>query len=106
LLDTLPSKITEAVDVLLPGATWAEKSGSFENVNGRQQHFDAALPVIELAKPEGQIALDLMSVMGKLDRQRYDPTKWRTEMGDTFATDMHHPAAADQKVADVQYVQL
>lgn len=106
LLDTLPSKISEVVDVLLPGATWAEKSGSFENVNGRQQHFDAAIPVLELAKPEGQIALDLMSVMGKLDRQRYDPTPWRTEMGDTFATDMHHPAAADQKVAEVEYVQL
>ena len=106
LLDTLPSKLSELVDVQLPGATWAEKSGSFENVNGRQQHFEAAIPVIEFAKAEGQIALDLMSFMGKMERQRYAPQDWRTEMGDAFATDMHLPAAGDQKVAEVEYVQL
>jgi len=106
LLDTLPSPLSEVVDVLLPGATWVEKSGSFENVSGRHQHFDQAIAVIELAKPEGQIALDLLSVTGKLDRQRYAPENWRTEMGNPFATDMHHPAPADQKVADVEYVQL
>lgn len=106
VIDTLPSAITEAADVVLPGATWAEKAGSFENVNHRHQHFEPAIPVIELAKPEGQIALDLMSVMGKLDRQRYDPSKWRTEMGNDFATAMHLPDAADQKVAEVEYVQL
>ncbi|MEM6852963.1 MAG: molybdopterin-dependent oxidoreductase, partial [Planctomycetota bacterium] len=106
VIDTLPSAITEAADVVLPGATWVEKSGSFENVNGRHQHFEQALPVIELAKTEGQIALDLMAVAGKLDRQRYDPFAWRTEMGDGFATEMHLPEAADAKVADVEYVQL
>ncbi|MEM7678736.1 MAG: molybdopterin-dependent oxidoreductase, partial [Myxococcota bacterium] len=101
-----PSAITEAADIVLPGATWVEKSGSFENVHGRHQHFEQALPVIELAKTEGQIALDLLAVADQLPRQRYDPFKWRTEMGDGFATDMHLPAAADAKVAEVEYVQL
>ncbi len=106
VIDTLLSAIIEAADVVLPGATWVEKSGSFENVNGRHQHFEQALPVIEMAKTEGQIALDLLAVAGQLDRQRYDPFNWRTEMGDAFATAMHLPAAADAKVADVEYVQL
>ena len=106
LIDTLPSQLSEHADLILPGATWVEKSGSFENVDGRQQHFEQAIPVIELAKTEGQIALDLLSVLGKLDRQRYDPFAWRTEMGDTFATAMHMPEAGDQKLTDVQYVQL
>ncbi|MEM8737857.1 MAG: molybdopterin-dependent oxidoreductase [Planctomycetota bacterium] len=106
LLDTLPSELTETAEVVLPGVTWAEKSGSFENVNHRQQHFEQALQPIEFAKPEGQIALDLMAVAGKLDRQRYDPARWRSEMGDAFATEMHLPDAADTKVSQVEYVAL
>ncbi|MEM6460231.1 MAG: molybdopterin-dependent oxidoreductase, partial [Planctomycetota bacterium] len=106
LIDTLPTALSETAEVLLPGATWVEKAGSFENAHGRHQHFEAAIRPLEFAKPEGQIALDLLAVLGKRPRQRYDPADWRTEMGDAFATDLHHPAAADQKVADVQYVTL
>ncbi|MEO1237332.1 MAG: molybdopterin-dependent oxidoreductase, partial [Planctomycetota bacterium] len=106
LIDTLPSALAEQADVLLPGATWAEKAGSFENANGRHQHFEPAIPAIEFAKPEGQIALDLMSVTGQLDRRRYDPFDWRSEMGDAFATSMHLPEAGPAKVAEVEYVQL
>jgi NADH-quinone oxidoreductase subunit G len=106
LIDTLPSQLSDDVDVILPGATWVEKSGSFENADGRQQHFEPAIPVIELAKTEGQIALDIMSVMKKLERQRYDPFKWRTEMGGPFATEMHLPEGAAQKVSGVEYVAL
>ncbi len=106
LIDTLPSPLAQQVDVLLPGATWAEKSGSFANHAGRHQHFDSAIPVIELAKPEGQIALDLLAVAGHQDRQRYAPEPWRIQIGGPVANDLHHPAAASLKVADVEYIQL
>jgi len=43
LLDTLPSGVSAKVDVLLPGVTWAEKSGSFENVKNRLQSFEQAI---------------------------------------------------------------
>jgi NADH-quinone oxidoreductase subunit G len=60
LIDTLLSRLVDEADVVLPGATWAEKSGTFENARGVLQAFEEAIPVIELAKPEGQLALDLM----------------------------------------------
>ena len=106
LIDTLPSKLTDEADIILPGATWVEKAGSFENVDGRHQHFEQAIPVIELAKPEGQIALDLLSFAGDHPRRRYDPADWRDEMGGPFAESMHLPEADASKVADVEYVQL
>lgn len=63
LIDTLLSELCELADVTLPGATWAEKAGTFENARGTVQAFEQAIPVIELAKSEGQLALDLMSVL-------------------------------------------
>jgi NADH-quinone oxidoreductase subunit G len=62
VIDTLASKLTENCDVLLPGATWLEKSGTFENARNQIQSFEAAIPVIEMAKTEGQLATDLQSV--------------------------------------------
>ena len=59
LIDTLASRLVDECDVLLPGATWAEKAGTFENHRGLLQAFEQAIPVVELAKTEGQIALDL-----------------------------------------------
>jgi NADH-quinone oxidoreductase subunit G len=63
LIDTLRSRLVDEADVAFPGATWAEKAGSFENARGLIQAFEAAIPVQEFAKPEGQIALELLSVL-------------------------------------------
>jgi anaerobic selenocysteine-containing dehydrogenase len=63
LIDTLSSVLTDAADVVLPGATWVEKAGTFENARGVLQAFEQAIPVIEMAKSEGQIALDLLAVL-------------------------------------------
>lgn len=61
LIDTLWSDLFEHADIVLPGATWAEKAGTFENARGMIQAFEQAIPVIELAKSEGQLALDLIA---------------------------------------------
>ncbi|MEM1212385.1 MAG: molybdopterin-dependent oxidoreductase, partial [Planctomycetota bacterium] len=107
LIDTLPTALTDKADVLLPGATWLEKTGTFENAKNRIQSFDAAIPVIELAKAEADIALDLFKAFGLTPtRQLHDPAALRVEMGDAFATDVHHPTTSDAPVSDIEYVEL
>jgi NADH-quinone oxidoreductase subunit G len=61
LIDTLSSLLCDKADIVLPGATFAEKAGTFENARNMLQAFEQAIPVIELAKTEGQIALDLLA---------------------------------------------
>ncbi len=63
VIDTLASDLLEQANVVIPGATWLEKAGTFENARGMIQAFEQAIPVIELAKAEGQIALDVMAVL-------------------------------------------
>ena len=106
LIDTLPSDLFDQVELVLPGATWAEKAGTFENVHNRLQSFNQAIPVIELAKTEGQIALDLLAWLGQRDNQRYDARRIRSEMGGVFVTDVHHPPISLKQVSDMQYVEL
>jgi NADH-quinone oxidoreductase subunit G len=62
LIDTLPGRLIDAADVVLPGATWAEKAGTFENHRGLLQAFDPAIP--PMARTEGQIAHDLLAAAG------------------------------------------
>jgi len=63
LIDTLPNRLTASAQVVIPGATWAEKAGVFENAKGRLQAFEQAIPAVAGAMPEGQIALDLLAVI-------------------------------------------
>ncbi len=70
LIDTLASTLVEQADVVLPGATFAEKAGTFENARNMIQAFEQAIPVIELAKSEGQLALDLMLTIDALRREK------------------------------------
>lgn len=106
LIDTLPNELTAQVDVLLPGATWTEKSGSFENVNNRLQSFQQAIPAIEFAKPEGQIALDLAAQCGLGDNAVYDAAAVREQMGGVFVTDVHHPSRQSRRTSDMELVVL
>ncbi|HMN42153.1 MAG TPA: 2Fe-2S iron-sulfur cluster-binding protein [Phycisphaerales bacterium] len=64
LLDTLASTLADAADILLPSSTWLEKSGTFENAKNMLQAFEAAIPPVESSKPEAQIALDLLAILG------------------------------------------
>ena len=63
LIDTLPNRLTTQANVVLPGATWAEKAGVFENADGRLQAFEQAIPVLAGAQCEGQIAMDILAVV-------------------------------------------
>jgi predicted molibdopterin-dependent oxidoreductase YjgC len=111
LIDTLPSALAERADVLLPGATWAEKAGTFENVNGRLQAFERAIEPVDYGKSEAQIALDLIAAREGVKPSRYDAAATRRIMADEhdlveFTTDVHVPPAAEAIESDMQMVEL
>jgi NADH-quinone oxidoreductase subunit G len=78
--DVLPNKLTDTADVLLPGAMWAEKDGSWENFSGHIQPFGAAISPPEGARKEGDVYLNLLG-----RRELYSAEAIRQEMGDVFA---------------------
>ena len=106
LIDTLPNDLCAKVDVLLPSLTWTEKSGTFENVNGRIQSFEQAISPIEFGRSEGQIALDLMATVALSEPQRYDPGQVRVQMGGVFVSDVHHPDQDHLRQPDLEYMAL
>ena len=106
LIDTLPNDLSLKADVMLPGATWVEKAGTFANADDRLQSFEQAIAVIELAKREGQIAIDLAAACNVGDKGIYEPQAVRNEMGGAFAHDVHHPPDTHRRKSDMQYVEL
>ena len=68
--DILETETTRLADVILPGAAFSEKSGSFTNMEGRIQSFESAIPLPGEAKPDWEI-LDLLGKrMGSTDQYR------------------------------------
>ncbi|WP_117589990.1 formate dehydrogenase subunit alpha [Aquimarina atlantica] len=51
-------------DVILPGASFLEKSGTFTNGERRVQAVHQVVEPIEGSKPDGQIIVDIMNKMG------------------------------------------
>jgi predicted molibdopterin-dependent oxidoreductase YjgC len=58
--DILSTETTELADVVLPGAAFSEKSGSFTNMEGRIQSFEPVVSPPPDAKPDWEI-LDLLA---------------------------------------------
>jgi NADH-quinone oxidoreductase subunit G len=63
LIDTLATRLTTRADIVLPSATWVEKAGTFQNARDMVQAFEQAIPVLEMARPEGEIAQELVRVL-------------------------------------------
>ena len=78
--DILPGKLTDAADVVLPAAAWAEKDGCWENYAGRIQPFEAAVAPPEGTRREADVYLNLLG-----RRETYHAETIRGEMGDVFA---------------------
>ncbi|QDU34121.1 NADH-quinone oxidoreductase chain 3 [Poriferisphaera corsica] len=107
LVDTLPSKLSETADVVLPGATWVEKAGTFENINNRLQRFVQAIKPLDYVKSEGQIAMDLMRYAGAdFELSIYDDAAVRAAIGGEFVTDVHVPSEVEEEGIDLEYVEL
>jgi NADH-quinone oxidoreductase subunit G len=106
LLDTLPNRLTDAADVVLPTCTWAEKAGTFENVNGRLQAFEQAIAPQHLSRCEGQIAIDLLAVSDAEPWRQFDAEQTRRRMGGVFTTDVHRPETKDVREPEMQFVEI
>ena len=64
VIDTLPSPTTERAQYVLPGATFAEKRGTFINRQDRLQRFHPAILSPGLARPEWQTLAALLGQLG------------------------------------------
>ena len=68
------SATTDYADVVLPGASFFEKNGTFTNGERRIQKVQQVIPPLEGSKPDGQIVIDIMNRMG-YPQPDYHP-KW------------------------------
>ena len=66
--DILLTETAEMADVVLPGAAFSEKSGSFTNMEGRIQLFDPVVNPPGDAKPDWEILDRLMEKTGEIKR--------------------------------------
>ncbi len=83
LIDTIQNKLTERADVFVPAATWAEKSGVFENYNNVLQLFEQAIQPIGDAQAEGQIAMNLQALIQDMETTIFNPATVRMRMADS-----------------------
>jgi formate dehydrogenase major subunit len=65
--------------VILPGASFLEKSGTFTNGERRIQRVNAVVPPLEGTKSDGQIIVDIMNRMGYAQAD-YDPDSMLEEI--------------------------
>jgi NADH-quinone oxidoreductase subunit G len=79
-LDTLPNRLLDRADVVLPAATWIEKAGTFENASNRLQAFDRAIDPIDFCKSEAQIAIDLLARIRGEQPTAFNPAMTRQAM--------------------------
>ncbi len=113
LIDTLTTRIADRADVVLPGTTWTEKAGTFENVDHRLQAFEQAIPMTDGCRQDGQIALDLMARAEGIDRPEVmNAANVRREMSSEYDTlscfdrDVHYPSVGAKQEAEVEVVEL
>ena len=110
-IDTLANAVTAMASVVLPGAVWIEKAGSFENANSRLQAFEQAIDPIEYAKSEAQIALNLLGARIGKPAADYCPATTRSEMSkvaglDSMSNALHAPEHSETVESDMQMVEL
>lgn len=82
LCDVLMNPLVKHSDVVLPGATFAEKAGVFENVNNRLQAFEQAIRPAGLSRAEAQIGLDLLAEARDDSRTTYNAATLRSTLAD------------------------
>jgi NADH-quinone oxidoreductase subunit G len=115
LIDTLESALVAEADIVLPGATWAEKAGTFQNARNMIQAFEAAIPCVEQARPEGRIAMEVMSLAANGEVSPavvFNAADVRVNMAAAYPTlaafvsEVRPAAPAVQQEPDMQVVEL
>ena len=98
--DLLPNAATQAADVFLPAAGWAEKSGCWENFDGKIQPFEAAVDAPGGIVPEGEVFAKLL---GRVDSYRAEQV--REEMGGDFA-DVEFEHSTEEQESPFEFAEL
>lgn len=73
LQEMVPSETTRYADILLPGVSFAEKSGTFTSTDRRIQLVRQAIQPLGDARPDWVIISGLARRMMELDRERVQP---------------------------------
>jgi formate dehydrogenase alpha subunit len=68
------SETAKMADVVLPGSTFLEKSGTFTNAERRVQQVNAAVNPLEGCKTDGQIIVEMMRKLG-YEQPDYDASE-------------------------------
>ena len=82
LIDTIKNDLTDSADVFLPGATWAEKAGTFENYDNKLQLFERAIRPLGDSQCEGQIAMNLQALVDDMEATVFNAATVRRRMAD------------------------
>ncbi|MCC6659773.1 MAG: (2Fe-2S)-binding protein [Phycisphaerales bacterium] len=110
LIDTLPGPLVESASVVLPGAAWLEKPGTFQNCRDVLQVFARAVPAPEGARAEGQIGLDLLAAAAGDRATEFDAAATRADMSRIAALSafgpLEAPASRTESAPDMQVVEL
>ena len=111
LVDTLQNALVDDADVVLPGATWMEKAGTFESATGRLQSFQRAVSPQRWCKNDSQIAIDLLARLRGESPAAFCDATTRETMADHGLTvmtqEVHHPPAQDvQAESDMHLIVL
>jgi NADH-quinone oxidoreductase subunit G len=110
-IDTLGTSLCNMAQVVLPGATWCEKDGTFENAGGRLQAFDRAIAPIDFCRSEAQIGADLRARFDGSAPRRVDAAEIRQRMAQVpglqaFATEVHLPRMGVEQPSDMALAAL
>ena len=111
LLDTLPNALNERADVLLPSATWVEKAGTFENIDGVLQSFERAIQPVDYCKSESQIAMELLAAVNGTGISQFNAAVTRQAMAsqaalDRFVSGVSLPKLPMAVESDMNFVEL
>jgi formate dehydrogenase alpha subunit len=75
------SETAKLADVVLPGTTFLEKSGTFTNAERRIQRVNAAVEPLKGCKTDGQITVEMMRALG-YQQNDYDAAEVLSEIAD------------------------
>ncbi len=111
VVDTLENPLCSMAECVLPGATWVEKAGTFENAKGRLQAFLRAIEPIDFARAECQVGADLRAAFEGSRAAAVNPAVVRAAMAkvpglERFATDVHVPDLSFTQASDMQFAEV
>ena len=106
MIDAFSNPIADTVDIVLPGATWTEKAGTFLSARNHLQSFEQAISPVGQARSEGQVATDLAAACGHSSASTFDANATRQQMGEIFVSEVRHPDKMRSSDAEMRFIEI